>query len=88
MADLARRSSPGRRCPQRPELGAEVDDAAVALLSHEDGGGLDRREVALEVDGEDLVPLLLAHVEDHAVAQDAGVVDEDVDAAELVDARS
>ena len=31
------------------------------------------------------VPLLLGHVEDHAVAQDAGVVDDDVDAAEAVD---
>src|SRR5207244_12403550 len=57
-----------------PEAGlrAEVDDAAVALLSHEDGGRLDRGEVALEVHGHDLVPLLLAHVEDHAVAEDAG----------------
>src|SRR5439155_23957608 len=70
-----------------PEAGlrAEVDDAAVALLSHEDGGRLDRGEVALEVHGHDLVPLLLAHVEDHAVAEDAGVVDEDIDPPEFVD---
>ena len=34
----------------------------------------------------DVVPLLLGHVEDHAVAEDAGDVDEDVDAAEGVDA--
>ena len=87
MADLARRSWPARRCP-RGRTRSEVDDPAESLLAHEDGGGLGGREVALEVDGDDLVPLLLAHVEDHAVAEDAGVVDEDVDAAELVDARS
>jgi len=37
------------------------------------------------VDGDDGVPLFFAHVEDHAVAEDAGVVDEDVEAAEGVE---
>ena len=32
---------------------------------------------------DDGVPLVLAHVEEHAVAQDAGVVHQDVDGAEL-----
>src|SRR3990172_194156 len=64
----------------------EVHDPAVALLSHELGGGIDGVEVALEMDVDDRIPLLLAHVEDHAVAQDAGDVDEDVNAAEGVDA--
>jgi len=44
-----------------------------------------RREVALAVDTDDGVPLALFHVESHAVAQNAGVVDEDVEAAEGVD---
>ena len=34
---------------------------------------------------DDRVPVLLAHVEDHAVAQDAGVVDDDVELAEVID---
>src|SRR3990172_6435586 len=33
------------------------------------------------MDGDDSVPLLLAHVEDHPVAQDAGHIDQDVQAA-------
>ena len=43
------------------------------------------REVPLQVDGDHRVPLLLRHVHDHPVAEDAGVVDEDVDPAEVVD---
>ena len=43
------------------------------------------REVALEVHADHRVPLLLARREDHAVAQEAGVVDEHVEAAERVD---
>ena len=35
--------------------------------------------------GNDRVPLGLGHVEDHPVAQDAGDVDQDVDAAERAD---
>jgi hypothetical protein len=41
--------------------------------------------VALEVDGDDRVPLLLGHVEEHAVAQNSGVVDEDVQPAVTVE---
>ena len=44
-----------------------------------------RGEGALEVHLDHRVPLRLAHVGEHAVAQDAGVVDEDVEAAEGVD---
>jgi len=38
--------------------------------------------VALEVNRDDRVPLCLRHVHEHAVAQDAGVVDQDVEVAE------
>jgi len=41
--------------------------------------------VAFEVDGDDRVPLFLGHVHEHPVAEDPGVVDEDVEAAELVE---
>ena len=37
-------------------------------------------ELTVEVDGDDRVPLLLGHVEDHPVAQDPCDVNHDVDA--------
>src|SRR5438552_3643188 len=42
-------------------------------------------EGALQVHGHHRVPVLLRHVEDHPVAQDAGVVDHDVELAEGVE---
>ncbi len=42
-------------------------------------------ESALQVHVDHGIPVGLLHVEDHAVAEDAGVVDEDVEPAELVD---
>ena len=63
-----------------------VDDAGVdrppALASAPPVGRRPAhgRERALEVDADDRVPLLLGHVEEHAVAQDAGVVDQHVEA--------
>ncbi len=68
-----------------------VDDPGVDLVAGLGavapvGGGVARRgEGALEVDLDDGVPLRLGHVREHAVAEDAGVVDEDVEAAEGVD---
>jgi hypothetical protein len=41
--------------------------------------------VALQVHGDHGVPLLLGHVDEHTVAQDAGVVHEDVEVAERLD---
>ena len=41
--------------------------------------------MALEVHVDDGVPLGLVHVETHLVAQDSGVVDEDIEATERVD---
>src|SRR5260370_11474118 len=38
----------------------------------------------LQVHSDHVVPFLLGHVEDHAIAQDAGDVDEDVEFAELL----
>ena len=42
-------------------------------------------ERALEVHLDDRIPLRLAHVREHAVAEDASVVDEDVEATERID---
>ena len=55
------------------------------LLAPVGGGVAGRGEGALEVHLDDRVPLLLGHVDEHAVAQDAGVVDEHVEVAEGVD---
>ena len=44
-----------------------------------------RAVVPLEMDADDLVPFLFAHVEDHPVAQDAGNVDQDVELPEFLD---
>ena len=57
--------------------------AGLRLLAPVRGGVLRRREVPFEVDGDDGVPLRLGHVHEHPVAEDPGVVDEDVEAAEV-----
>ena len=44
-----------------------------------------RREVALEMDPDDVVPVGLGHVEGHLVPQDARIVDQDVQLAEGLD---
>ena len=63
----------------------QVEDLAVRLL-HEPGlSGFGHVEDALEVDVHHQVPVLLGHLEEQVVAGDAGVVDQHVDPAELVD---
>src|ERR1700736_1661618 len=64
---------------------AAIEHVAVLVLLAPVGGRVPRQvESALEMDAEDRVEVLLAHVEDHAVAQDSGVVDHDVELAEVV----
>src|SRR5262249_48382481 len=58
-------------------------DPAPALLAHAGRRVPGAVEGALQVHGDDGVPLRLVHVEEHAVAQDAGIVHENVDGAEL-----
>ena len=59
----------------------------LVLVAPVGGNVAGRAEVAAQVDADHVVPLALGHVDDEAVAQDAGVVDEDVDAAEGLDRR-
>ena len=66
---------------------ARLGPAVLGLLAPVGGGPPARGEVALQVDAHDVVPLGLGHVDEHAVAQDAGVVDEDVEVAERLDRR-
>ena len=76
LAEVAEHAAHARR----------VDDAPAAALRddllRED---LRAEERALEVHRDDGVPHGLVHLEEALVAEDAGVVDEDVDAAEGVD---
>src|SRR5262245_7510916 len=81
----------------RPEIGSDiavppVEDAVGQLgelvVAHRPDRGRPRDvERALQVDRDDRVPVVLGHVEDHAVAQDASAVDDHVDLAVLSDAR-
>ena len=57
----------------------------LARLRQYDRGVVRGGEVALEVDPDHVVPVGLVHVEGHLVAQDPGVVDQDVERAEGVD---
>ena len=62
-----------------------VDDAAVALLAHLDERRPGDVERALQVDVDDRVDEVGRLVVERLVAQDAGVVDDDVDALEGVE---
>src|SRR5439155_1712702 len=73
---------------EQARAGAEGDDSPVAPLAHVRARVAHAVEGALQVDGDDRVPLLLAHVEDHAVAQDAGAGDERVEAAPGLECRA
>ena len=61
----------------------DVDDAAPAVFDHLGHDGLGKEKGPGEVGGEDVVPVLALHAEGEDVAGDAGVVDEDVNAAEV-----
>src|SRR5262249_55898192 len=60
----------------------EGDDAPGALLAHDRSGVTDAVEGALQVHAHHAVELLLAHVEDHAVAQEPGAGHQDVEPPE------
>ena len=63
----------------------EVEDLAVLLLDEVLLGGPGHQERTAQVDAHDQVPVLVGHLEQQVVAGDAGVVDQHVDPAELVD---
>jgi hypothetical protein len=66
-------------------VGRGEDEAAVALLLHDRERRLADVEGGLEVDVDDRVEVLPGELEEALVAQEAGVVDDDVDLAEAVD---
>ena len=61
---------------------ADIDDPAPAALAHAAEGGLRHVEAAAQVDAHHFVPVIEAHLGEHAVAGDARIVDDDVDGAE------
>lgn len=65
--------------------GGHVDYRAAALAHHDGEDGVDEVEGAFEVYCDYGVPLSLGHAHHEAVFGDAGVVDKDVDAAEVFD---
>src|ERR1700730_3167747 len=61
----------------------DVDDRAAAAFAHRGNRGLHPEPHALLIHGDHAVPFLFAGVLDSAEVEDAGVVYEDVEAAEL-----
>jgi len=65
--------------------GGGVDDTAILLLQHVRPRSLADLVCAAKVDIKDLMELLVVHVGECLVAQDTGVVDDNVDTAESID---
>ena len=63
--------------------GRDADDATPTLLGHRTHEALGPVEGGGEIGGDHVVPVLVGHRHDELVAGDAGVVDEDLDGAEL-----
>jgi len=63
---------------------SDVDDAALALLQHLARGGLRAEEHAVEVDVDDIVPVLPAHLLGRRPSDDSRVIHQDVGAAQRV----
>ena len=64
--------------------GGHVDDAAAALTHHDRRHGMDEVVGRLEIDVDHHIPLFLIHLEHQAVAGDAGIVHQHIDAAEIL----
>src|SRR5271170_262905 len=73
------------RLPHLAEDAGDVDDASPALLEHGGGDLLDAEICGGKVSLQDGVPVSALHAHDELVAGDAGVIDQDVDLAELAD---
>ena len=59
--------------------GAQVDDAAGGALHQCALQGFDKEEYALEVGGDDSIPIALFHAHQQTILGDTGVVDQDID---------
>ena len=91
-AALRRRVVRLARIAHNANDGGDVDDRAAELravlglvLHHRARDGARKEERALQVDVENSVPVLVGHAHEKTVLRDAGVVDHDVDLAEVRD---
>ncbi len=64
-----------------------MHEAAGILLAEMRGAGAAHGEAAVQMHGDHVRPVRPAHAVEDAVAQDAGIVDQDIDAAEGVERR-
>jgi hypothetical protein len=64
--------------------GGDVDDGATLIAAHQRNRRLGTEDVAHQVDAEDLVPTRRARLVNLLVFADAGIVDENVEAPELL----
>ncbi len=91
MPPLAAEYAPWPTLPMSPApddvltMRASTGSPALARAAPVLGRVPRHREVTLQVHADDRVPLFLARGEEHAVADEAGVVDEHVEPAERVD---
>src|SRR5262249_52489160 len=72
----ARRSEYGRN-------GSDIDDGSVSACHHLWGDGLNPEQGGFDVDGHDAVELILPDAQQGSTAEDARIVDENVNAAEI-----
>src|SRR6185369_827450 len=61
----------------------DIDNAAPAPVTHAGKGGLGHVEATAQVDPHHLVPVVEAHLGEHAVAGDARIVDDDVNGTKI-----
>ena len=61
-----------------------MDKRPTLLLAVMFGGGAGHEEAAVQMHGDDGQPVVLGHLVENHIAQDAGVVHHGVDAAEMV----
>ena len=71
--------------PHLAEDARDVDDASPALLEHGSGDVLDAEVCRSKIGLQNGVPIGTLHAHDQLVAGDAGVVDQDIDLAQLRD---
>src|SRR5262249_6959941 len=67
-----------------PSLSAHIDDAATALSDHHRYNALANTKLREEIDRHALDEFLIGHFEKRVVGPCPGIVDEDIDAAQLV----
>src|SRR5437762_8385819 len=85
QAGLARRVIGLARVPDHSDHGTDVNDATAALFDHHAFCGLHKVESAFQVRVDHHVPVFHRHAQTQSGAPHAGVVDQDVDLAEIIE---